>query len=362
MTKRSHPELDGQHPETLYTFHFKRPGQTLRERLTWVAVGLSLGLSVTAGYIILNPNQIPKPWSPLQARATPGADPVYLGAERAMAAAELTQTAEFQEEWVEVALLWQQAIAHMQAVPQGSAQAELAQQKVVEYERNLQYAQSNVNSRPAREIADRAYWTVGSDRDLVMAIQGPPTQSMQYPSTCQQTLTYGTSIVEFNNGYVTQYNNQEGNLKVLAAGAIALSAQAAPNTWSLGSSEVDVVRVQGTPPTRREQYSSNRFTTLYYGNSSVVLDNGQVVGFVNTDKNLRAAIQVPPATGQTTPNTWTIGSSRSDVLRAEQQTPTAVSRNDASCEEVFHFDGGEVTFGQGFVSGYRDRTGTLKVR
>jgi hypothetical protein len=361
MSKHSHPEIDGQNPETLYTVQLKRPGQTLRERLTWGAVGASVGLGLAAGYLWLNPAERPWAWPPTQtSAATPVADPFRQGSEQAMAAAELTQTAEFREDWAAVAMHWQQAIAFMQSVPKSSPQASLARQKVTEYERNLQYAHSNVGSRASRAPANQPYWTVGSDRDLVMAVQGAPEQSMQYHSACQQTLRYGNSLVELTNGYVRQYDNTDGNLKVLAQGPAALSARAAQGTWTLGSSEADILRLQGTP-TRQEQYTSNRFKTLYYGKNSVLLENGQTIGYLNADGTLKVSVQAPAA-GAASADTWSIGSSRSDVLRAENQTPTAISRNDTNCEEVFQFGDSEVTFRQGLVTGYRDRGNALKVQ
>lgn len=362
MTKRSHPELDGQNPRTLYTFQLKRPGQTLRERLTWSAVGLGVGLGVATGISLLAPQVRSWSWLPDRATATTQVDPFRQGADRAMAAAELTQTAEFSEEWAEVAMLWQQAIAHMQSVPDTNADATLAQTKVTEYERNLKYAQSNIGTRTSLTPDQKTYWTLGSDRDLVMAIQGAPAQTMQYSNACQQTLRYGNSIVELHNGYVSQYDNTDGDLQVLAEGPRVVSETAAQGSWTLGSTEADVIQIQGSP-TRQEQYTSDRFTTLYYDKSSVLFENGQAVGYLDTDQNLKVSLQLPALPpGQNTPALWTMGASRLDVLRIEGQAPIAISRNDSSCEEIFHFDGGEVTFRQGLVTGYRNHGESLKVR
>lgn len=365
MTKHqhSHPELDGQNPQTLYTFELKRPGQTLRERLTWSAIGLSVGLGLAAsGYFLLDHQERLWSWPTGSTVEASVEDPFRLGSEQAMSAAELTQTAEFSEEWTEVALLWQRAIGYMQAVPQSSPDSPLAQEKAALYQRNLEYAQSNVASRASRMPTDKTYWTLGSDRDLVLAIQGPPTQTMQFPTSCQQTLRYGNSVVELNNGYVKQYNNLDGSLRVLADGPMVLSAQATSDTWTLGSSEAEVLQAQGTP-TRQEQYNANRYTTLYFGKSSVLFENGQVISYTNSDQNLKVSLQLPPLPqGQVAPEFWSMGSGRAEVLRAEGQTPLAISRNDNSCEEVFHFSEGEVTFRQGVVAGYRNHNQALRVR
>lgn len=62
---------------------------------------------------------------------------------KAMNAAMLTQSAKSPEEWEKVAKEWQAAIDLMKKVPQSSPNYEQAQQKIVEYQRNLEYAQRN---------------------------------------------------------------------------------------------------------------------------------------------------------------------------------------------------------------------------
>ncbi|MGC1245319.1 MAG: hypothetical protein WA865_03830 [Spirulinaceae cyanobacterium] len=68
------------------------------------------------------------------------------GVNNATEAANLTQTAQTQQEWQEVATLWQNAIALMKAVPEGDANYQVAQEKVGEYEGYLQYAQQNAGN------------------------------------------------------------------------------------------------------------------------------------------------------------------------------------------------------------------------
>ncbi|MEO1068072.1 MAG: hypothetical protein AAFW95_02995, partial [Cyanobacteria bacterium J06638_6] len=335
--------------------------QTLRERLRWGALGLSLGLGVAAGYLMLVGEERSWVWPPSQSTEATVEDPFRQGSEQAMAAAELTQTAEFREDWAEVAILWQQASDAMRLVPNSSPNATLAREKIAEYERNRQYAQSNVDTRDSHTPTYTNYWTLGSDHDLVLTVQGTPSQTTQFQSSCQQTLRYDNSVVELNNGYVSQYENTDSNLKVIGEGPVIVSAQAAQGTWTLGSTEADVIRIQGTP-TRQGQYAATRYTTLYFGTSSVQFEDGQVIGYINADKNLKLSLNLPslPA-GQSVPDHWSIGSSRAEVLRVEDRTPTAISRNDSSCEEVFQFEDGEVTFRQGTVTGYRNFDQTLQV-
>lgn len=84
-------------------------------------------------------SQPPLPPSPPEVAAPQEAFPQAVNA--AMKAATLTQSAGTSEQWKTVARLWEEAIALMQAVPPHSPDRDLAQQKAIEYQRNLQYAQ-----------------------------------------------------------------------------------------------------------------------------------------------------------------------------------------------------------------------------
>jgi hypothetical protein len=61
-------------------------------------------------------------------------------------ASNLAQSANSKQDWDEVAALWVQAVAWMQAVPPGSPKRAFAEKKVVEYMRNLTYAQQQAGT------------------------------------------------------------------------------------------------------------------------------------------------------------------------------------------------------------------------
>src|SRR6476661_4575017 len=61
-------------------------------------------------------------------------------------ASNLAQSANSQQDWDEVAALWVQAVAWMQAVPPGSPRRAFAEKKVVEYMRNLVYSQQQAGA------------------------------------------------------------------------------------------------------------------------------------------------------------------------------------------------------------------------
>ncbi|PHX54130.1 hypothetical protein CP500_017760 [Tychonema bourrellyi FEM_GT703] len=68
-------------------------------------------------------------------------------------ASNLAQSANSKEEWDEVAALWVQAVAWMQAVPPSSPKRAFAEKKVVEYMRNLTYSQQQAGSNRQTSVS-----------------------------------------------------------------------------------------------------------------------------------------------------------------------------------------------------------------
>lgn len=93
--------------------------------------------------------------SGLESQALPS--PVALGSpallqrafDAATSASSLNRSAYSSNDWQLVAAQWQQAIAHLKAVPKASADYSRAQQKVKEYQGNLTYAKQQVAKYPA---------------------------------------------------------------------------------------------------------------------------------------------------------------------------------------------------------------------
>ena len=59
---------------------------------------------------------------------------------KAINAANLTQSAKSPDEWKRVVSQWEAAIALMKAVPSSSPNYVVVQQKIIQYQRNLNYA------------------------------------------------------------------------------------------------------------------------------------------------------------------------------------------------------------------------------
>jgi hypothetical protein len=359
MSRKRHPELEGYRYAPLYTFELKSRRKTLRNRLLWTLTGLSMGVGLAISAYVSIP-AVQQWLATEKVQKLTADDPFNLGSAQAMSAAELTQKAEYQEDWSQVALLWQQAVNQMQLVDKTHPKFEIAQQKVAEYRRNLKYAHSNLATRAFRNPQQQSYWTLGSDRDLVLKVQGSPERVVQYDASCRENLYYGDSIVKLKNGYVIEYSDRIGNLKVLTGQKSAFSISANPQTWTIGASEEEVFQAQGTP-SRTLTYNDS--ITLYYGDSSVELYQGRVIGYLNLGNNLKVSTQVAtPENGNPLPQTWSLGSSRADVIAVENQPPTSVKRDDASCEEIFTFGDSIVTFRNGLVFEYSNPNRLLKVQ
>lgn len=69
---------------------------------------------------------------------------------KAMSAAQLTQTAKTQEEWNTIASQWQEAINFMKSIPETNQNYETAKKKAEEYQKNLNYAKQAAKSTQTR--------------------------------------------------------------------------------------------------------------------------------------------------------------------------------------------------------------------
>ncbi|MGF1495944.1 MAG: hypothetical protein ACFB8W_03850 [Elainellaceae cyanobacterium] len=299
--------------------------------------------------------------APSQGPSSPIPESFRQAINKAMSAAELTQSATYREEWATVAKLWQEAIYLLKTIPETSSQHSVAQQKIGEYERNLQYAKTNVTTRPAK-LADGTipFWTVGSTRELLVAVQGTPTRIIRADSRCEEVVYYGNSQVELKYGMVVHYDDLDNNLKV------SVDAAASPiqstNAWTLGSSKEEVFRVQGTP-SRVRTFNSLNTEVLYYGDSLIELKNDVVTAYSDFDGRLKVTM-APILAGfpaDASPQFWQLGSQRAEVFRI-QDTPTQVQRDDSFCREVLHYGDSTIDLQNGIVVGYNNFDNNLKVK
>lgn len=277
---------------------------------------------------------------------------------RAMSAAALTQTAQSPEEWQQVTNWWEDAIRLMRAVPNSDASYRVAVEKITEYQNNLNYAQSQLKTAADQPTVGENIWGVGSRRAAVIRAQGEPTDIDRYDSLCKEVLHYGKSKVELDNGIVARYEDFDRNLK--ASPTPVPASTVGRSTWDLGSTKAAVFSIQGTP-TRVINYDYSGRETLYYGESTIELMKDLVIGYNNLSNNLRVYITPILLASEESADTWTLDSSREQLLRV-QGTPSQITSDSSSCGEMFRYGGSTVNLKNGFVSGYDNFDKNLRVQ
>jgi YVTN family beta-propeller protein len=128
----------------------------------------------------------------------------YDGVNAAMAAAQLAQKAKTQAEWDAVARVWQQAIAAMQSVPPTNRDYTLAQQKLQEYQSNLNYARQMPNAfgqgvdaatqavRLGQQAKTQTQWQAVTEKwqQAIAAMQSVDSNSPQFAIAQQKVKEY----------------------------------------------------------------------------------------------------------------------------------------------------------------------------
>jgi hypothetical protein len=361
MKNGSKPELNGKGNYPLYGRDFVQPYferlQSPQPHLIrWTTIGwivlLLAGGAIAVTFI--SPADLRNLWQ-TDGHVASKSEAFRLGVNRAMSAAELTQTAQSQEEWLMVVTWWQDAIRLMQSVPETSDEYAIAQGKVLEYGKNLEYAQRRLTETTTTSFIQANVWHVGSLKDDVLRVQGEPQYTTQQDLLCQEVLHYGHSRVELTNGFVSDYVDADYNLKV--AVQPESMADESLTVWSLGSHRATVFAIQGVPD-RVITYDTTHTEVVYYGNSSVMLTNGYVVGYSNFDSNLRVIMSdVGASDGRTT---WTLNSPQADVF-AVQGTPTRIVLDRFQCQQTLYYGHSTIEVQRGVVTAYDNVDQNLRV-
>src|SRR5579863_3041704 len=195
----------------------------------------------------------------------------------------------------------------------------------------------------AKAALARGAFTLGSTEDDVLAVQGTPT------SVEGRRWRYDSSSVDFVDRKVESYDNAEHNLRVRVSPQADVSAARARGTITLGSTQDEVLAVQGTPTSiEGEQWT--------YDSTTVGFSNGRVDSYVNETQKLH--FQMTPLGDVGTARTrgyFTLGSAEDEVL-AVQGTPTSVVGNG------WGYELSRVFFNEGKVESYSNVSGNLRVR
>jgi hypothetical protein len=282
---------------------------------------------------------------------------------RAMSAAEITQTAQTKDEWLTVADGWKESIRLMQSVAYTSTDHKVAQEKVKEYQQNLAYAQQKSQTQDPVAASTQNLWNKGSRKADVLRIQGTPTHAVRYDALCQEVLTYGRSTVDLTNSIVVNFEDIDHNLKT-AKESISTTARVDGLSWTLGSNKEEVFKVQGTP-VRVDRDDAPGEEILHYGDSTIQIIDDRVTSYSNFSGNLKVAITPLPSeeSSQKTsdPNFWSLGSDRNEIFRV-QGTPTQVTLDGSLCREELKYGDSVVELQNGVVAGYNNSSGNLNVK
>jgi len=124
------------------------------------------------------------------------------------------------------------------------------------------------------ERGSRPFFTLGSTRDEVLAVQGTPARIMG------NRWQYGFSEIRFREGRVIAYDNFFGDLKVRLLPSTPLKDDEIPAAFSLGATRDEVLAVQGTP-------SGMGGNMWFYGLSSIQFRDGRVRAVYDPSGELR---------------------------------------------------------------------------
>jgi outer membrane protein assembly factor BamE (lipoprotein component of BamABCDE complex) len=190
---------------------------------------------------------------------------------------------------------------------------------------------ANQSAAPFTQTA-RRFFTVGSTKDEVLAVQGTPTEFTD------REWKFGFSRVLFSDLRVAGWNNSTLHplmVRMLPADPVDDQLE----FFTVGSTKDEVLSLHGTPTELTER-------EWKYGFSSVAFEGGQVVAWdVSTLNPLRVRL-LPSAPVLPSRAYFTVGSTKDEVL-AVQGTPNELTEN------VWKYAFSSVFFKDGRVESWR---------
>jgi hypothetical protein len=180
----------------------------------------------------------------------------------------------------------------------------------------------------------QGYFTIGSGKEDVLAVQGTPDRIIG------SSFSYGYSSISFQNNRVSGWSNISKNLRV----RMISTSSRSENYFTLGSTKDDVVKVQGTP----DSIIGNSYG---YGYSSISFQGNNVVGWSNISKNLKVKLF---SNSENSLSQFTVGSSKDDVIKV-QGTPDSIIGN------TFGYGYSSVHFQNNRVTNWSNISGNLRV-
>ncbi len=193
---------------------------------------------------------------------------------------------------------------------------------------------------PVAAMPPTPYFTVGSTKDEVRAVQGPPS------SATENVFHYDMSKVHFKNDVVDSWD--EAPLSPLKVRLLPAAGVRPEDYITVGSTRDQVLATQGTPTSFADD-------VFHYGASKIYFKDG-VVRSWDVWPIAPLKVRLLPTPGTRIKTYFTVGSTKDEVL-ATQGTPTSFSDN------VFSFDTSKVNFQNGVVQSWDEWPGSpLKAR
>jgi serine/threonine protein kinase len=153
----------------------------------------------------------------------------------------------------------------------------------------VEIAATEPTSIDKRLSVHRYYFTLGSSKEEVLAIQGTPTSIISGGGFIGDTWSYGFSSVSFTkDGAVKGYSNISGNLHVTIE---TTHAENGGSYFTLGSSKEKVLAIQGTPTSIISGEGFIGDTWSYDFSSVSFTKDGAVKGYSNISDNLHVRVK-----------------------------------------------------------------------
>ena len=255
-------------------------------------------------------------------------------------------------------------------------------------------------TRPRRRRGSSSldYVTIGSSKDDVTRIQGPPNITSHWRDTYaspgdknlldEETWTYPDFAIYFNRaGQVTGWSVFEPAVNRFSENmdSVKIKLLPGPNAttssfFSIGSHKDDVAKLQGTPLRIIKDWDLESVTTRYMedshfryfytkeiwtypgGTVEFSLSTGRVTAWDNKNGSLKAhRNQLHEEVDRTGNDFFTLGSSKREVQRI-QGKPVRTSKWIEGAELWDYGDNSQVEFKSGRVRGWSNVGGVLKVR
>lgn len=205
------------------------------------------------------------------------------------------------------------------------------------------------------------FYTIDSPSSEVRRLQGEPDKVLRYPALGYEQWRYGSSTVEIStkSGKVLRWS---GRGKRLHAKIVPADSATGQEFFTVGSSEDDVAKLNGTPDAI-DHYEALGYKQWRYGSATVEISTRSAKVLRWSDRGKKLKKRLVPSGSETANSYFTIGSHQDDVIRLDG-TPDSISHYDALGYKEWRYQSSTVEIGirSRKVIRWADRRGKLQAR